>query len=306
MLIYNIYDNLNDIIDFIKKTSSKNIKPFPITRLITYNDYLNKYKEKHFKISKYYGDLNKETFKKNIEKIKSIIKKDELKVSEKTLLKGLMTFDIKNDLDELDKLIINEYTKNTFYGDLNNWLMKPNYYESISYFTARLMYSLNSYAEKNKKYFNLNKKQIYRGVKMPYSCLLQYERAKHKIILLPSFTSTSRNISTAKNFAGRENTYSLYKANLYFSVIFNIINYYKKEWISNGINIQNEAEYSTEEEVLFQPFSFYYVKDIQINFKNYTAEIFLKTIGKVEILEEKIKLGKYIQFNKKIQIMEAK
>ena len=66
---------------------------------------------------------------------------------------------LNKDIEELDKLLIKEYTKNTFYGDLNKWLMnsKINSYESIAYFTARLMYSLNSYAKKNKMFLKLKK-----------------------------------------------------------------------------------------------------------------------------------------------------
>ena len=36
------------------------------------------------------------------------------------------------------------------------------------------------------------------------------------------------------------------------------------------------------------------------------AEIFLETIGKKEILEEEIKLGKEIKYNEKEKIMEVK
>ena len=85
-----------------------------------------------------------------------------------SLLSGFLTFDLNKDLEILDKLIIKEYTKNTFYGDLNKWLMnkKLNDYEPIAYFTARLMYSLNKYAKKNHKYCDENRKELHRGVKM--------------------------------------------------------------------------------------------------------------------------------------------
>ena len=36
------------------------------------------------------------------------------------------------------------------------------------------------------------------------------------------------------------------------------------------------------------------------------ADIYLDTIGKTEILEEKIKKGKEIEFNQKLRIMEVK
>ena len=57
---------------------------------------------------------------------------------------------------------------------------------------------------------------------------------------------------------------------------------------------------------MYQPFSFYYVRDVQIDQKNYKADIYLETIGKQEILEEKIKLGKEIKYNEKEKIMEVK
>ena len=85
-----------------------------------------------------------------------------------------------------------------------------------------------------------------------------------------------------------------------------IKNFTKKQWISNGIDIQKESQYTTEKEILYQPFSFYYVRDVQIDIKNYLADIYLDTIGKTEILEEKIKIGKEIEYNKKEGIMQVK
>ena len=121
---------------------------------------------------------------------------------------SFLTFDIIKDLKALDKLIIKEYTKNTFYGDLNKWLMnsKNDYYETIAYFTARLMYSLNSYALQNEMYYTKHKKTLYRGIKIPYSCLLPYSRAKGKIIILSAFTSTNENKKKIVKFSGRDDT----------------------------------------------------------------------------------------------------
>ena len=305
--------NQKDVIKFINDFSLEEIKPYSVTKLLTYNDYKDKYKERHFIISQFYGDLTVEQYKNNINKMKSLIKKEvetnELKNKNKnSLLSGFLTFDLNKDLEILDKLIIKEYTKNAFYGDLNKWLMnhKMNDYEPIAYFTARLMYSLKKYAKKNHKYYYENKKELHRGVKMTYSNLLPYERAKGKIILLSAFTSTSQDETLAKRWAGRDNTKALYKTNLKFSVVFIIRNFYNKNWISNGIDIQKEAKYKNEKEILYQPFSFYYVRDVQIDNKNYSADIYLDTIGKTEILEEKIKEGKEIEFNPKLRIMEIK
>ena len=311
-IVHKVVTTQNEVIKFINEYSLEDIKPYTMTKLLTYEDYQKKYKERHIKICQFYGELTIDQYKINIKKMESLIhteaKSKELKnKNENDLLSGFLTFDINKDLEILDKLIIKEYTKNTFYGDLNKWLMnKMNDYEPIAYFTARLMYSLNKYAKKNHKYCVENKKELHRGVKMPYSDLLPYVRAKGKIILLSGFTSTSQDDNSAKRFAGRNNTQALYKANLKFSVVFNIRNLCNENWISNGIDVMKESEYKSEKEILYQPFSFYYVRDVQIDNKNYLADIYLDTIGKTEILEEKIKEGKNIEFNPKLKIMQVK
>ena len=155
----------------------------------------------------------------------------------------------------------------------------------MAYFTARLMFVLNSYALKNGKYFNQNKAALYRGITIPYSCLLQYERAEKKIIVLPSFTSTSLNKSKALNFSGRNNSKEIYETNLFFSVLFQIENNWENDRVSNGIDIQDIAKYKNEKEILFLPFSFYYVKKVNINISKYTADIDLEIIRKSDIYE---------------------
>ena len=57
-----IYNKRNDVINFIDKYSSINIKPFPITKLLTYQDYQNKYKDRHIKICQFYGNLDLESY----------------------------------------------------------------------------------------------------------------------------------------------------------------------------------------------------------------------------------------------------
>ena len=311
-ILRGVYNIQTQVAEFIKKYSSKDIKPFPLTKLITLADYNNKYKDRHKKISEFYGNMSVEDYKKHLEEMKKLIKteaeKNALKKQQNVLLGGFMTFEIKNDLALLNKLIIKEYTKETFYGDLNRWLMnsKMNSYDTIAYFTSRLMYSLNNYGKENKKYYDKDNTTLRRGIKIPYSCLLPYIRAVGKVILLSSFTSTSENEITAMNFSGRNDAEKQYKKNNIFSVIYIIHNNYKNNWVSNGINVQNESAYKSEKEILYQPFSFYLVKKVNIDIKNYIADIYLETVGKKEILEEKIKKGKSIEYNKNAQIMEVK
>ena len=297
--------------NFIEKYASKDIKAFPLTKLITYNEYLNKYKDRHFKISQFYGDLTTESYKKNIDNMISLIddedKKNQLIKGKNKVVSGFLTFDLNKDAEVLNKLIIREYTNNSFYGDLNKWLMnsKFNSYDTIAYFTARLMYSLNTYGETNQMYYN-EPKEVLRGIKIPYSSLLPYKRAEGKIILLSSFTSTSQNQKSARRFSGRNKAEEQYKNNKLFSVIYIIKNCCQKDWISNGINIMNESFFKKEREILYQPFSFYFVRSVEIDLDHYTADIYLETIGKMEILEEELKVGKDIEYNPNKRMMQVK
>ena len=278
---------------------------------MTYRNYENNYKKLHKIIANFYGPIDEKTFKNNYKNVTILIEEEDrtkkLKRSKKNLEKAFKVFNSDEEINTM-KLIIKEYTKETFYGDLNRWLMnsKMNSYDTIAYFTSRLMYSLNTYGKENHMYYDKNQKILRRGIKLPYSNLLPYERAVGKIILLSSFTSTSEAELTARNFSGRKNAKEQYKTKKIFSVIYIITNNHYNNWIPNGINVQEESAYKKEREILFQPFSFYIVKKVDINKEDYTADIYLETIGKTEILEEKIKKGKKIMFNGNFKIMEAK
>ena len=215
------------------------------------------------------------------------------------------SFELSKDLEELDKKIINEYSKESYYGDINKWLLNYtiNSFEEVSYFTSRLMYSLNSYASKNQKYCNENEKKLFRGANISYSSLLAYERAVGKIIVLSAFTSSSESLFFAQNWAGRFDENKVYDGT--FSVVYYITNKWENNWISNGINIQELANFD-EEEVLFQPFSFYYVEKVEFDLNKYYVDIYLHTIGKTEILEDAIHNGNDIELNGNLNIIQVK
>ena len=278
----------------------------PMLKIINYYDYIDSYHERNEKISQYYGNLTKETYEKSLQKLEFFIdsKKDkELKINKKELIESFKTFDLQKDLEMLDKLIIKEYSKNTFYGDLNNWLrtLDNQIYEIIAYYTARLMYSLNNYALKTNHFYS-EKAIIFRGAKTNYINLLPFERLKGKIIILSSFTSTSEDESLAIEWSGRKKAKEIFDEYHKFSVIYKIINTVNNNCIPYGINIQEEAEYD-EKEILFQPFTFYLVKKADFNYEEKTVDIELETISKKEILEEKIKEGKKVVYDKKSNLI---
>ena len=192
-------------------------------------------------------------------------------------------------------------TRFSFYEDLNRWLryLNINNFEIVAYFTSRLMYSLNSLAQRDKTYCENNKK-LYIGTKKTFTSLLPYQRAKGKIISLSSFILTSESLRIGFCLK-RQNPLDNYKTNLTFQTYFTIIN--KNH---NAIDIHNYSYYKGERENIFQPFTFYYVRDVKIDIKNYTAEIYLESIEKTEIFEKKIKSGKEIEYNLEKHIMQIK
>ena len=233
-----------------------------------------------------------ETYKYYIEKIGNLLEENDKKDK---IFKGFLSFDVKNNRYD----IIREWTKDTIYFYLNPSLanLDINSFDTVAYFTSRLMYSLNSYAQNEQKI-------LYRGFRISYCSLLSFKRAIGKIVTFPYFISTCEDENIANIFSQRDDSRKLYKNNFLFSAKFILENNYKNNSIPNGINITDLSVYH-ENEYLFLPFSFYYLKNMIINIKNYTADVYLETIGKTEILEEQIKREKEIKYDEINKIMKV-
>jgi hypothetical protein len=305
-----IYKKRNLVINkFLKKNQT--IKHYFNTKLITEEYYTEIYNKKHFQIAQFYGNFNPDIYRINIEKIISIINREaedqKIIVNKNKIIEGLLKFDLNQNSQNVDELIINEYTNRTFSRYLNKCLMNfdQEFDESVAYFTSRLIFSLNSYAIKNNMFCNEDKKKLYMGVKMPYSRILSYKKVKGKSITFPRFISTTESEFLANNRARRGDSLELYQEKKNFSVLFIITNIYNNNWISNGINVQNISDYKAEKEILFLPFSFFKVKSVEIDTINFTADIYLDTIGKNEILENQIKNGKHIQYDSILNVMKV-
>ena len=315
-IIKNVWDRLNAVINFINKYSNKNIQPFPLDKVITKEKYSKKYKILHQLISFFYGQYNKEEFLHNYSKIEKLINEefDNNKLinrSKRALKNAFQKFDDKEEIEKM-KSIIEEYTSETFYKDLNRWQrsLDIKYYLTTSYFSSRLVYCLNQYGnypkknEINKKNFYEEKEKVYRGIRLPLYAILPYKIVEKKIITLPAFTSTSVEDDIANKSAGRGKYKTQDRSD--FSVFFYLTNNYKKGWVSNGIDVQDISRFNDEKEILYQAFSFYYVDKVDIDINEKKADIYLNTIGKECILEEEIKLGKEIEYNEKKNIMQIK
>ena len=132
-----IYNKPKDVLNFINKYSESNIKTYPMTKLITFQEYKDKYKNRHFKVSNFYGNINLDIYTKYFKRMKYLVDEEdqnnELKKEKKELINGFKTFNLSNrntntinknedneqDFEFLNKLIIKEYTKNIIYKDLN-------------------------------------------------------------------------------------------------------------------------------------------------------------------------------------------
>ena len=94
------------------------------------------------------------------------------------------------------------------------------------------------------------------------------------------------------------------KSKKIFSVIFYISFDLKSNWFPNGIDVHGISSFTNEEEILFQPFTFFKITKVDINFDKNIADIDLEVIGRKEILENKIKNNKMIIYNMNEGIME--
>jgi hypothetical protein len=115
------------------------------------------------------------------------------------------------------------------------------------------------------------------------SSLLYYERTKGQLICFPSFTSSSLDFDVAKKFSEND------KNDEEYSTIITINYIYKEGFIPTAVDISDISPFPKEKECLFYPYSFFNIKDIQINHQEKKATIELDAIGKKEIIEEKLK-----------------
>ena len=147
---------------------------------------------------------------------------------------------------------------------------------------------------------------------MTYINLSFYERNVDNIITFPSFTSCSTDENIAKYFSGREENinYPNYfypiekrKKEGFFSVMIIIDYNYKKNWIPSTFSLEKISYNAKEKEYIFQPYTFYRLKKVEINLEEYEADIYLENIGKENLLEDFIKKNKIIKYNEKKNIM---
>ncbi len=216
------------------------------------------------------------------------------------MLKVLRIFkDVEKNYEE----IIRNYTKDfdSFHQDFNE-ILNNLYIEAIiafAWFIANTMYALNKYAKKNSNVALKEKKVLFRGRYIGIIDLLNYERFKDQVLVFPAFTSTSclQNIADDFNKLYQKRSTKIEEGK--FSVLL-VLNYRYED--NKGVvpittNVQKLSVFDYEAEYLFQPFTFYKIKDIKIDLRNHEARMDLELYFKKDILEPKLKNGETVNLS---------
>ena len=295
-----IFTTQEEVKHFIEENSSEKIEIFQLIKLVSYQDYIHNYYKLHNIIAEYYkNSKEKKSYDIAIGLVKQLL--NETGTEENSvLLEGLRTFETNRDYE-----VISEYTSNRIYKQLNGWLLslKTEAYEKIAYFIGILMYKLNDYGIENKK-MNKNNFTLYRGMCISYLDALSYQIYKKKIICFQNFFSTSKDKDIAEGFASYFDTEEEKRKNYQFSVIIIIKNNYKEDLYPLCFDISEKSCFTKEEEFLFQPFTFFRIKDIDIDYENFKIELNLEAINKKEILENKMNEDNIIKYNKEKNLIE--
>ena len=185
-----------------------------------------------------------------------------LKNNKIELLKGFKNIANNNNFESI--------FKNNIYEDLNNFIIEDiDKEECIPYFTAKIIDFLSI-----KKIYNWQKNIIYFGTNLKLSELLQYEWAKGRSIQFPKFTIFYEKKELAEKLSNRKQSQKYYKDNLKFSVIFILE---KKGKYCDGINIEDLLP-NKEKAILFLPLVPLQMKNIDFDFPNFTADVYLENI----------------------------
>lgn len=211
--------------DELKKLNQFSII-YPTFKLVTFKEYNNKYMALHRLISSHYGQNERNYFKMEMSYLQQFllwnpVLKAQNKGNELNIQSLIKTLEQFKEIEGNEEMIIKLYTLNegSYYQDFNNWLnnLDPLAIQKTSWFIAAVIYCLNSYASKKGKGIKKDGLKLYRGLLLNYSDLLSYERLKGELICYPSFTSTSKKLDVAKEFATIHNNEEKYETIIYIN-----------------------------------------------------------------------------------------
>ena len=303
--------NAKNIVIFIKKTFEK-IKEYNenyyINSIINNFTYKDEYFQLHKEISKYYGDETEKSFGLNFKIFKEFLEKEgeiqnDLKES---LLHSCQLYKELNSKN-YEKIIICYLKDENFSKTLNLLLLKKDIqiYKKIGYFAGNLMHSFVEYGKKAKKAVD-SSMIFYRGIVLNIVDLLEFLKNRGLKIAFPNFVSLVNDKDFAENASERKLSEKERKDKKLYSVIMKINYVYGDGYEPSVFNIKDLSQNSDEQEFILLPFTFLKLKSIKIDSSKNIADFELDIIGKKEILENKIKKSKTIEFDNNQNIIFAK
>lgn len=265
---------------------------------------LQEYKQQvikfHNLISKYYASQNTTNFLNHYSLLKDYLKKyPAFMIKYRQFLDDLQYF---NDTNNFNKPIKHEIIKN-----LNIILSSGNLelIEHFAYFISGTMLAIYSYGIQKKCIFINNGDRLYKRVNLNYEDVVRFEKNINNIILFKTFINEMTTLEHMHGLIYRSKIDSSFqkKFNKFDTQIF-INHYFDDNFKASCISLST----ALFPEKVINLFTFFEVLKVDVNYKEKTAKITLKNIGKTEILEEIIANKKNlfkVEYNKEDQIMEV-
>ena len=190
---------------------------------------------------------------------------EEIEKTPKRLIEEFLT---KEKNYAYSKNLILLYTKEDekFYKYINNWLLTMNYdiYKEIGPIAGKCInYIYSKIYEQNRNYNNIGKiKKLIRCFSIKKADIFLYKACEGDIFFYPSFTSTSSKFKEAIKFNKKFNVTMKNlseKCNCIISIYYNV----EKDEVFQEGDISETSDFSSEEERLFPPFSFFKIKKVK-------------------------------------------
>ena len=302
--------NRNQIVKYLKETFEKiknNNVNYYINSIINNITYKEVYYPLHKELSKFYGDETENSFTLNY-KIFSDFLENEKEISygiKESILRPCQLYKELNKKN-YEKIIIN-YLKDEIFSKSLNFLLKQkdiSIYEKIGYFVSNIIYSFVEYGKKTEIGVNYSM-SFYSGTTLNIVEILELLKNRGLIIAFPYFLSLVNKKDFAEKVSERKLSKKEKKKKEFYSVIMKINYLFEKEYEPSVFNLKNLSD-SKEEEFILLPFTFLKLKSIKIDSSNYIADLELDILGKKEILENKIKESKTIEFDSTQNIVFSK
>ena len=295
-ILEGVYTFNNEVLDFIKRNTTEQTE-YEVIKLINWDNYETEYYKLHQMMSKYVSPSSEENFRIAKKAINEIFLESVLPQYRKNFIKGIDKFKKSENYN-----VLIEYTTDNICYNINEWMNNLNYlaFDKLGYIFGHLTYKLYEYGKKNKKFF-YDKHLLFRGMKINYLDALSYKLQLNNIICFQSFYSTSIEKYVAEGFASRQYN-ERHKFEVLIEIDFNISN----NSFPLSVDIKDISNSPHEKEVLFFPFSFFKLTNLEINVNDRKLKLYLSPIEKNDNFLLKLKNKGITEYDKINELLKIK